>query len=834
MTGLDLDHARHWLERAYADTPGRLSIVHMDAGGVFRGTGGDVPDIDAALDRIERLDQAGARGIYQRTTTLTRPLAPGERGGATDSHALPGFWADVDFGTEGHKPGPGLPLPADEDAARAIVTTSGLPTPTLWVHSGGGYYPWWLLDQPLILDDTTGAHAAAASRAWQQILKRSADHLGLEYGAGVGDLSRVLRVPGTVNRKTDTPRPCRIVEDNGAAYTLDELLAAIAANPAPTPEASGPPRPAPSRDVLGLDQHGDSAFTILDEHVTFDDILTSAGWTRHAASHSPGIHECWTRPNGPDNLCSARTLTANPHVLVVHSELAGLPTGGGQRLTRGRVFAHLHHRGDERAAALDLFDAINGRPCTPAAAALPLPRRTMPAPTSYNQGDLGVHDVTTTLQQQATTPDPDSTPPTDETETEPAPGATWAAADLADTISGLMTGTITRPAPTIGRRADGEALFYRGKVNGVAGASNAGKSWTGFYAAAQEVRAGNHAVYIDLEDDMAAAVARLLDLGMEPADILDRFHYVPPEEAFTHAAAEKLGALLDAVHPTLVIIDSTGESMALDGAKPNDDDDVARWFRRLPTAIARRSGAAVVVLDHVTKAEDGGLWPIGSQRKRAAIGGAQYMQINVRPFDRTTAGYSKLVCAKDRHGHYHREQTVALLKVTPGPDGVTLELGTPQETGNSGIGTWRPTGFMERISKTLEAADEPLSGREITKRVKGREEHITAALKRLVDDEHVQVATGPRNAKMHTLIAPYRQSEDPQSDLYAGRHSPPPTTVECPSPLGGGDGDGHSHRLRETVGDGGRQSGTQRRIIAGQPHAVDLNTGEVHDTQESA
>lgn len=439
MTGLNLDHARNWLERAYADTPGRLSIVHMDAGGVFRGTGGDVPDIDAALDRIERLDQAGARGIYLRTTTLTRPLAPGERGGATDSHALPGFWADVDFGTEGHKPGPGLPLPADEDAARAIVTTSGLPIPTLWIHSGGGYYPWWLLDQPLILDDTTGPHAAAASRAWQQILKRSADHLGLEYGAGVGDLSRVLRVPGTVNRKTDTPRPCRIVKDNGVAYTLDELLAAIAANPAPAPEASGPPRPAPSRDVLGLDQHGDSAFTILDEHVTFDDLLVGAfGWERCTRTHH-GYEGCWNRP-GHTSPCSAHVLAANPHVLVVFSENAGLPTGGDRRLTRGRVLAWLAHGGDTRAAALDLFDAINGRPCTPAAAALPLPRRTMPAPTSYNLGDLGEHDVTTALQQQATTPDPDSTPtPGPATGSDP-----WATPDPAATFERAVAEEVHR------------------------------------------------------------------------------------------------------------------------------------------------------------------------------------------------------------------------------------------------------------------------------------------------------------------------------------------------------------------------------------------------------
>ncbi|WP_346007165.1 AAA family ATPase [Janibacter terrae] len=426
MTNLDLDHARHWLQRVYTDTPGRLSIVHMDASGAFRGTGGDVPDIDTALERIAHLDAAGARGIYLRTTTLARPLAAHERGAATDSHALPGFWADVDYGTEGHKPGRGLPLPSDEHTARRLVTESGLPAPTLWVHSGGGLYPWWLLDAPLVLDATTGPIAGSASDAWQQILKRSAARLGLEYGAGVGDLARVLRIPGTVNRKTDTPRPCRIVEDTGVAYTLDELLTAITANP--TPQATAPAsRPTAWRDVLGLDRHGDSAFDLLDQHVTFDDILTSDGWERCTRSHH-GIEGCWNRP-GHTSPCSAHVLTANPHVLVVFSEGAGLPTGGQQRLTRGRLFAHLHHRGDTRAAALDIYDAINGRPSTSAAAALPLPRKPMTSTSSYNLGDLGAHDVTTTQarREQDQHDEQHSTAPREDSDT-------WAQPDPADTF----------------------------------------------------------------------------------------------------------------------------------------------------------------------------------------------------------------------------------------------------------------------------------------------------------------------------------------------------------------------------------------------------------------
>lgn len=164
----------------------------------------------------------------------------------------------------------------------------------------------------------------------------------------------------------------------------------------------------------------------------------------------------------------------------------------------------------------------------------------------------------------------------------------------------------------------------------------------------------------------------------------------------------------------------------MDGAKPDDDDDTARWFRRLPTAIAKL-GPAVVVLDHVVKADDGGLWPIGSQRKRAAISGAQYMQTVVRPFARDRAGAAKLVCAKDRHGNYRPGQKVAELTVTPTGTGVYLALNAPAERDDAAPKALRPTTLMERASLVLEGVSVPLSLRAVLSAVRGREEAKTTA-----------------------------------------------------------------------------------------------------------
>lgn len=251
--------------------------------------------------------------------------------------------------------------------------------------------------------------------------------------------------------------------------------------------------------------------------------------------------------------------------------------------------------------------------------------------------------------------------------TDGAKGDSWQRVDLGDVIAAIEAGTLTRLAPVVGQLEGGSALFYPGKVNGIAGDSNAGKSFTAMLAAKQEMEAGNHVIYIDYEDDAAAVALRFLnDLRAAPSVLREQLVYLNPREALTEEGRAHLRQTLENYRPTLAVIDSTGESMSTEGVKPNEDDETALWFQRLPRWIAER-GPAVVVIDHQTKA-DGGLWPIGSQRKRAAINGAQYVQATVTPFDQWTSGGSKIVCAKDRLGTYATGKTVAEFRVDVNAD----------------------------------------------------------------------------------------------------------------------------------------------------------------------
>lgn len=83
-----------------------------------------------------------------------------------------------------------------EPTARQRLTECPLP-PSMLVQSGGGLHVYWLLREPVALPD-------GASQA-KTLLRRLATYLGGDPAAA--EPARILRVPGTWNRKSDYPSP---------------------------------------------------------------------------------------------------------------------------------------------------------------------------------------------------------------------------------------------------------------------------------------------------------------------------------------------------------------------------------------------------------------------------------------------------------------------------------------------------------------------------------------------------------------------------------------------------------------------------------------------------
>jgi putative DNA primase/helicase len=217
MTAASFDTAEtiSFLDQIFGDVnSGLLSITAITHTGRTRSE--SFQWIRFAAARAAEWDVDLPQGIYFRCTMLPPEGIKGGRGTERDSHALSFFWADLDYGDVGHKPPQGgWPLPPDEEAARKIIADM----PTLIVHSGGGLYPIWQFEQPVFISDDNRAEVKARSENWQKIIAIRATELGWYYGAGVGDLARILRLPGSVNRKAGLERPCMVIEQTGEVFS---------------------------------------------------------------------------------------------------------------------------------------------------------------------------------------------------------------------------------------------------------------------------------------------------------------------------------------------------------------------------------------------------------------------------------------------------------------------------------------------------------------------------------------------------------------------------------------------------------------------------------------
>ncbi len=339
--------------------------------------------------------------------------------------------------------------------------------------------------------------------------------------------------------------------------------------------------------------------------------------------------------------------------------------------------------------------------------------------------------------------------------TSDAPGA-WAPVDLAATDT---------PAerPYLLTRTDHQALFYMGKVNSLSGPPESAKSWAALCACAEVARNGGHAVYIDYEDNPASVARRLRGLGLDD-DELGRIHYYWPETSLEHAVAaiQRLNEPVD-----VVVVDSNTRATLAAGGKTNSTDDAATLGRIL-ARIARTTGAGVILLDHVTKDDDpNDPYSRGSGDKLAYIDGAAYKVRVLNLFAPGRVGKAEITCVKDRPGgareHFKNGRAAATFTLESDGlnDPVTVTIDPVEDTVTTDdSGAFRPTGYMERLSRALEVRPEGVGTKELRTLIRGRNEVIAAAIRALIEEAYVTVNPGARGARLHVITRPFREHTD--------------------------------------------------------------------------
>jgi len=464
----------------------------------------------------------------------------------------------------------------------------------------------------------------------------------------------------------------------------------------PTPPPQNKPAPA-TTDLSPFDDYRQRA--------TWREILEPAGWTHHSKD---ATHDYWTRP-GKDKRDghSASTIEDGPFYLF-SSSVPGLPIEQG--LSKAQVYAHLHHNGDLANATRQLR--------------------------ADGYGDTS-HDLP--LAEFITSPTDDDSPERERT--------SWWPRDL----TGVIQGHETEPDPTHLTRGDGPAMFYSGRVNGLIGESESGKTWVALHATSQELAQGKPVIYLDFEDSAPGIVTRLRKMGCDNNQ-LAHLTYISPDESLNLPAKQDLGEALAQAHASLVIVDGFNAAMTLMGLDINSNNDATQFAQVLLKPIAA-TGACVIYVDHVPKSREArGKGGIGAQAKRAMTTGCALTVTVTEPFGEGQAGRLHLTVDKDRPGKVRARSYAAKhagdVVITPQGQQIHINI-QPSDKGQA----VDPSETQARRELIAVVKENPgASQSQLEKLVKGGSKLLRGRLDYLVHLGKLQVVNGPRSSKLYYFI----------------------------------------------------------------------------------
>ena len=342
---------------------------------------------------------------------------------------------------------------------------------------------------------------------------------------------------------------------------------------------------------------------------TWEELLQPLGWT---VVYRKGESTVWRRPGKNEGISATTNFNGNDKFYVFSTSTQ---FDAETSYSKFAFYATIKHGGDFKAAANTLRNL------------------------GYGAQTLNSFDSSNALMPAGNLMEPLVTASDDEE-------SSWKPVELKDYYDGLFAA----PVATILKRSDGNGLIYTGRVHSIYGESESGKSWVAQIASAEMLKSDKKVIYIDFESDAIDIVNRLKALGVSRANLLQYFTYIRPDGP-RDADDPYWQAILQPDSATLVIIDGVTESLTMWGGETKDNDAITRWMRIFPRTVATASGAAVVLIDHITKnAETRGRFAIGGQAKLATIDGAAYLVEPLEALAPGRTGTLTMRVTKDRPG----------------------------------------------------------------------------------------------------------------------------------------------------------------------------------------
>lgn len=281
-------------------------------------------------------------------------------------------------------------------------------------------------------------------------------------------------------------------------------------------------------------------------------------------------------------------------------------------------------------------------------------------------------------------------------------------------------------------------VLYAGRVTWWTGEPGAGKTLIALKFARDLIHAGHKVMLVDEESGLALIADRLKRFSVDPEKASSHFIYYEFPALTTDD--EDLSALFRVIArelPRLVIFDSAADLLRQAGIDEDDNIAVTGWIKDVLEPLANEYGAAVLVIDHVTKSNDNRKWARGAGAKKAkAKVGWNVEKIHDFSIDPPQIGTVRLRKTKDTPGRLPARHDV---RIGGKADGTSIcEVNTPKisdepmkledVTLGGRIKAW--------LRKNAAGEENAVGVRQIREAVKGKSSAVRPALDDLVSSNN--------------------------------------------------------------------------------------------------
>ena len=210
------------------------------------------------------------------------------------------------------------------------------------------------------------------------------------------------------------------------------------------------------------------------------------------------------------------------------------------------------------------------------------------------------------------------------------------------------------PMPTALIRDDGKSCIYesvdgqQGKIHTIVGEPETGKSWLAGWLMVERMKQGQGTIYWDFESDIGNYMYRLKLMNLTRNDAVDISHYWKGG-AVNRNIVEAIIKRIKEDGIKYVVIDSVNRIMSRGGYDYENGPSYVKFTTEVLDPI-RNTGAAIILIDHVTKAKESrGRYATGSEQKLSQVDVSLHLEA-IEHFAKGVEGSVGIRLAKDRLG----------------------------------------------------------------------------------------------------------------------------------------------------------------------------------------